>query len=274
MSRENGVTLVELLVAITIGLVVMAAIFSTYRSQQKTHVTQEQVSRMQQNVRSAINIMSREIRMAGYDPSASGNFGITDIMLKDINDIPDTAGYSSLKFTIDKDETGTVDSGDTVYFCVFDSPVSAPDGSLDLAREVGGGGRQLLAENIEALGFAYAYDYNADGMLDRTGANNVIWAVDTDNDNQLDLNLDTDDNGAINEKDDTDGNGSINGVAITPQIPLASIRAVRIWLLARTEKKISGHSNKGKYVVGHKVITPNQSYMYRHLIRSVRCRNL
>jgi type IV pilus assembly protein PilW len=277
MGRENGFTLVELLVAMTLALVVMAAIYSTYTSQQKTYIIQEQVSRMQQNVRAAINIMAREIRMAGYDPSDSGNFGITDVMLRDKDDNPNTAGYSSLKFTIDKDDAGTVgtvDSSETVYFCVFDSPVSAPDGSLDLAREVGGGGRQLLAENIEALAFAYAYDFDADGMLDTTGANNVIWAVDTNNDNALDLNLDTDDNGVIDENDDTNGDGTIDGIEINPQIPLTTIKAVKIWLLARTEKSISGHNNGGKYVVGHRVITPNGSYMYRLITRSVRCRNL
>ena len=131
-----------------------------------------------------------------------------------------------------------------------------------------------MAENIEALGFAYAYDNNTDGMLDTTGANNVIWAVDTNNDNQLDLNIDTDDNGVINENDDTNGDGSINGIAINPQIPLTDIRAVKIWLLARTDKPISGYRHTGKYVVGHRVITPSGSYMYRLITRSVKCRNL
>jgi type IV pilus assembly protein PilW len=65
-ERESGFTLVELLVAMVISLVVMAAIYSTYHSQQKSYLVQEQVAAMQQNLRSAMYNMAREVRMAGY----------------------------------------------------------------------------------------------------------------------------------------------------------------------------------------------------------------
>ena len=149
---------------------------------------------MQQNLRAAMYVMEREIRMAGYDPTGSGNFGITDIRLKDIDDDLDVNGNSSLEFTIDRDDNGLGPDGDeTVYYCIYDSPVGAPDGKTDLAQRYGGGGRQLLAQNIEALGLAYAFDNNGDGQLDTTVAGNTIWAIDSDNDNDLDVNLDTND---------------------------------------------------------------------------------
>ena len=44
MKREKGFTLVELLVAMVIGLVVMSAIYSTYISQQRSSETMEEVS--------------------------------------------------------------------------------------------------------------------------------------------------------------------------------------------------------------------------------------
>jgi prepilin-type N-terminal cleavage/methylation domain-containing protein len=60
------VTLIELLVAMAISAILIAAIYRTFISQQKTYTVQEQVVDMQQNARVAINRMMREIRMAGF----------------------------------------------------------------------------------------------------------------------------------------------------------------------------------------------------------------
>jgi prepilin-type N-terminal cleavage/methylation domain-containing protein len=66
-SRENqGLTLIELLVAMAVSAVLIAAIYRTFIGQYKTYGVQEQVVDMQQNARVAINRMIREIRMAGF----------------------------------------------------------------------------------------------------------------------------------------------------------------------------------------------------------------
>ena len=69
MNRK-GMTLIELLVALSISGILVAGVYRTFVSQQHTYTVQDQVVDMQQNVRLAINRMTREIRMAG--------FGITD----------------------------------------------------------------------------------------------------------------------------------------------------------------------------------------------------
>jgi type IV pilus assembly protein PilW len=63
---ENGFTLIELMVAMAITLVVLSAIFMTFKSQQDSYVVQDQVTRMQQNLRGAMYVMTRDIQMAGY----------------------------------------------------------------------------------------------------------------------------------------------------------------------------------------------------------------
>lgn len=65
MNRK-GLTLIELLIALIISSVLIAAIYKTFISQQQTYTVQEQVVDMQQNIRAAINQMIREIRMAGF----------------------------------------------------------------------------------------------------------------------------------------------------------------------------------------------------------------
>ena len=74
MNRK-GITLIELLVALTISGMLVAGLYRTFVSQQHTFTVQEQVVDMQQNVRLAINRMTRELRMAGFGRLNSTFFG-------------------------------------------------------------------------------------------------------------------------------------------------------------------------------------------------------
>ena len=66
LKNKNGVTLIELLIALVISALLIAALYRTFIGQQKTYIVQEQVVDTQQNVRVAINKMMRDIRMAGF----------------------------------------------------------------------------------------------------------------------------------------------------------------------------------------------------------------
>ena len=61
-----GFTLIELLVAIALGLVILAGLFRTFKVQQDSYVIQDQVSAMQQNLRAAMYMITRDLQMAGY----------------------------------------------------------------------------------------------------------------------------------------------------------------------------------------------------------------
>jgi len=263
----QGFTMVELLIAMVISAIVLGAVYSTYRSQQQSYIVQDQIGGMQQNLRAAMYHMARDVRMAGYDPVLSGKFGITDIKLRNMDNVEDVSGNSSIKFTIDKDEDGVLDSNETIYYCIYDYPVASPDGTPDFARRVGGGGRQLLAENIEALGLAYAFDSDNDGELD-TSAGSVIWAIDSDNDNVLDINLDTDNDG------DIDINDSAEGTSLAANVNTDDIRAAMIWLLARSDREDRDFYDTRTYVVANQRITPNDGIRRRLMTTTVEFRNL
>jgi type IV pilus assembly protein PilW len=75
---DKGFTLIELMIAMAITLVVMGAIFMTFKSQQDSYVVQDQVTRMQQNLRGAMYVMTRDIQMAGYYTNFDKTSCLTD----------------------------------------------------------------------------------------------------------------------------------------------------------------------------------------------------
>ncbi len=301
-ASAPGFTLVELVVTMAIVGLVMAGILATFASQERIHKVQEETALTQQNLRGVMYMLKKEIRMAGYDAERNDdrNFGITDIRFRDTSDnIDNTLRYSSITFTAaDYDGNGPK----AFKYTIFDQD---GDGKLELSRQfyedggndnetaeqnvinppgsipAGEWGRILMAKNIEAFGIAYAVDGNQDGDLDVGPGNNIIWAIDSDNDNQLDLNIDingdgtidtaddTDDNNIINAADDTSGNATIN-----PEIPLDRIRAVRIWVLGKNEEPDGDYEESGVYVVGNRIVETNDHYRRRMLSSVVRCRNM
>ncbi len=74
-KKKNGLTLIELLIALVLSSILIAALYRLFISQQKTYTVQDQVADMQQNIRVAIDQMTREIRMAGYGGNILAIFG-------------------------------------------------------------------------------------------------------------------------------------------------------------------------------------------------------
>jgi type IV pilus assembly protein PilW len=64
-ARERGFTLIELMIAMVIGLVVTGAAISIFLSNQKIYRSSEAMSRMQESMRTAYDLMARDIRVAG-----------------------------------------------------------------------------------------------------------------------------------------------------------------------------------------------------------------
>lgn len=156
----NGFTLVELMITVAISGIIITAIYSAYISQQRTYLAQEQVAEMQQNIRAAIDMMEREIRMAGYDVNGDAGAGIAEASVGRFGftqDITDSSGAAlegdgrldgpneaiTFGFSIadDADQDGIADAG------------AAPLGRLD--PNFTGGNFEPIAENIQALVFYY-----------------------------------------------------------------------------------------------------------------------
>lgn len=97
--HQDGVTLTELMVALVMGLATVAAVYSIHLVQVKQRIVQEDVMAMQQNARAAMDMMTRELRMAGYDPMGVNRDGGNS------NDFPGVA-YHSAELHIASDLNG------------------------------------------------------------------------------------------------------------------------------------------------------------------------
>jgi len=156
---DSGFTLIELMVSIAIGLVVLASVATTFTSQTRAYSAQEQINQMEQNLRGALDIMTREIKMAGYRPNGGT---VTGVVI-----------YSSSSLTIqaDIDGNGTLlasgsgsDTANEQIAYVYDSV------NKKITRQVGSGTATTLAENISAFTFTY---YQSSGPTLATSASNI-----------------------------------------------------------------------------------------------------
>lgn len=69
MIRPNsmrGVSLVELMVAMTIGLVILASVSAVFVNSKSNYVSQESASRLQETARFATYFLMKDLRLAGY----------------------------------------------------------------------------------------------------------------------------------------------------------------------------------------------------------------
>jgi prepilin-type N-terminal cleavage/methylation domain-containing protein len=64
--RERGFTLIELLIAMVVAAIIIAGVYRIFNVQQKTFVVQEEVAEAQQNARAVMDLVARDIRMAGF----------------------------------------------------------------------------------------------------------------------------------------------------------------------------------------------------------------
>jgi type IV pilus assembly protein PilW len=72
--QQQGLSLVELMVALVLGLVLMTGVLQVFLSSRQTYSANEAMARMQENGRFALEFISRSARLAGYvEPIYTGS---------------------------------------------------------------------------------------------------------------------------------------------------------------------------------------------------------
>ncbi len=102
--RQRGLTLIEILVAVTISLILLSGVMQIFMSSKQTYRFQESMARLQENGRFAIDFITRELRMAGFtgcfnqDPTQMENIlNDTGNFAWDVNNLME--GYEAVSDT-------------------------------------------------------------------------------------------------------------------------------------------------------------------------------
>ena len=155
--RNMGFTVIELLVALSISSILIAGIYRTFNAQHKVYQVQNEVIEMQQGVRVAMDILARDIRMAGFNSTVSLSNPIA------INPMEEGLRSGTDSIAIQYQYNGVERS--ITYF--VDDDADEPhlirrvaEGEVDLSSDP-------LTNNIHDLQFTYGLDMDSDGIVEQ-----------------------------------------------------------------------------------------------------------
>lgn len=164
-GNDRGFTLVELMISMAVGLIVLGAVYGLFNVQRKHLANQEQLAQLHQNARAAMDMMVREISMAGYNQTTN------PVTIVAVNRCTGTAMASNtpcagitnaaagtIGFVGDINGNGstTADSANPNENIVYDRYYSetSPAGVYSLGR-TSNGSKQPVIEYLDLLSFSY-----------------------------------------------------------------------------------------------------------------------
>jgi len=178
--KQKGLTLVEIMVAMVIGIIIMGGVINVYSSSKSSYNMQAGISRMQENARFALDILSMHISMAGYTQATTAASGINSTNSKE-NEIEN----SELGFTVNDltasdvieinyqspiDCLGNATGGEAInrFFISNSNLVCLGNGSNT---------PDTLIEGVENLQILYGEDTDNDGVVNRyvSAPNVTLW---------------------------------------------------------------------------------------------------
>jgi type IV pilus assembly protein PilW len=166
-NNHKGFSLIELMVAMAITSIVMAGIYMFYQSNLRSHITQQALVDMQQDMRAAMYMMTREIRVAGYDPTRSTAATFTIASIAEVQFQLDDNGDG------DFDDGGGNDPNEQVRYVLSndaDGDGVADGTPCNLVRQEWADPVQVVALNIDALNIVYLDQDGTDLIDPATGS--------------------------------------------------------------------------------------------------------
>jgi type IV pilus assembly protein PilW len=149
--KRNGFTLVEVLIAVVVGLIIMAAVYGTMTLAQRTSANLGRKIVTQQDTRAVLDFMAMEIRMASYNPNnRAATWSTSSLACLVLPNPPDAnkgiriATANTLAVAMDLGPLGpprvygTIGDADNEYI------VYSYDGANTVTRNVSCGGNQAI----------------------------------------------------------------------------------------------------------------------------------
>ena len=154
---EAGVSLIELLISIGVGIVLLTGITSIYISTSKSNANNLQLARLNQEVRAIMGLMSKEIRRAGYwgvIPGTVGTVGnpswMTAVYANNTVDLASNPFWNDITLSNYSGGNGSAPSHSCLLFSY----------DLDDNKQVGDG---TAGTPVEQFGFRWRNGLDVDG---------------------------------------------------------------------------------------------------------------
>lgn len=196
IDRQRGLTLVEIMVALVISLFLLAGLLQMFIGTRQSSRVQENLSRVQENGRFAIDFLSRNIRLAGYRSRATIEEGrsfedkFSGVRAIQGTNDDGTNGSDTLTVVFEGEGAGQGDIRNCLNAQIISSAVApvtssnvftvsydSASGKYALRCQSGAGvAAQAILEDIENMQILYGENTDGDvfGVADRyVPANNV-----------------------------------------------------------------------------------------------------
>ncbi|MFD2192192.1 PilW family protein [Pistricoccus aurantiacus] len=106
-SSQRGMSLIELMISLVLGLLVTAAVYQIYSANQRSSRMQDALSQVQENGRFALETLGRDARQSGYRGGCANDSPLTNHLDSS------AAGYEAELFELQAGLKGWDDSGGT-----------------------------------------------------------------------------------------------------------------------------------------------------------------
>lgn len=151
MINQRGISMVEILIGLLISSILIGGVIQIFASNKQTYHLQDELSRVQENGRIAMEILQRSIRGAGFD-NITGAF------------VPATTtdGASDSIHIISSGNNGCL--GPAVVNDIFSITAVGTTNSLSCSAN---GNIQPLIDNVQTMQFLYGVDDDGNRTADR-----------------------------------------------------------------------------------------------------------
>jgi type IV pilus assembly protein PilW len=298
VSRASrGFSLVEMMVAMTIGLVLVGAGIAVYANSRAAYIVNESISRLQENARYALDEITRDLRLAGYW-GLNSSAALVSGTLPNANNDCAPQWYTRLADRVEGSNdviggyacipgTSYQTSTDILAMRFVDpTPVVALVANTPYLRSNRNSGRLFLgtaqpgglagAQNYKLESRAYYVSPWTNTLGDGAPALKRIVLVP----GALNAALQEEvvvsgvENLQVQYALDVDGNRSVdqyvNGGA---GVPWSQVEAVRIWLLVRAPTPEAGYTNTTSYPLPQAAVTPNDNFRRVLVTKTVHLHN-
>jgi type IV pilus assembly protein PilW len=180
MNKQSGISLIETMIALLIGLFLLSGVLQLFSSAQQTYRMQSNLARLQENSRFALDFLTHDIRMAGYwgcmtssTVDVSGTDGAQGA--SGMADMPDSITVQGAFVQALAGPCGspvTIDPSSIITYQINtqSSNSSLPNPEITLYRS-----SNPLIEGIENMQILYGIDFNTDGVPDYYVPANPTW---------------------------------------------------------------------------------------------------